>query len=448
MPELEPMVVGPSRQHAAWQAFFAARSWDPTDFARLIESDEIGRGLFEVETMINGLYRAVEQAYTLKQTINIPINTDAIEQVKLKARWLDANSQRYRAALGPQLRELDLGVLRWIRRASCLSAVIGAGVTMDAGGPSWPELVRRLLVLVLERGRESYEMRPTPDSTPERMELQRVVTGVERLPPAEQQQAREILAKIAAGTADTKDLMEGAELHGTLMGALFPMDLSQILYANTAPGPIHHAIAQLAAPVVVPDRGAGEFPGWNSIITYNYDDLMGEALDAAGLARAAYAMRGAQLAGDPNRLAIERGQQGLHQAIYHLHGYSPRRLFLITHVQFVISASQYERVYGAGERAAIIDHVFQNWLARPVRHALYIGCSFQDEAMNGLLRQAAAALPGRYHYALLKWPGEKRFQESTAEEIGISSVRYIMMGVRPLWFDDFSEIPQLLQHVG
>lgn len=152
--------------------------------------------------------------------------------------------------------------------------------------------------------------------------------------------AREALARIVSGKADTETLMEGAQICYDFLGQHLFTDLTQILYENQRkPGAIHQSIAEMATPLEVKDRG-GLFPGWDSIITYNFDDLMGEALDEIGLARAAYAMRGDQVAGDPNNLAHERGPNGFHQRIYHLHGYTPRKLFLIIHVQFVFSTSQ------------------------------------------------------------------------------------------------------------
>jgi hypothetical protein len=317
---------------------------------------------------------------------------------------------------------------------------------MDAGGPSWSELVRRLLLLVTERGREIWEMRPTPESTPEHMQATRVVTGVEHLGPAVEARARELLAQIGSGEADTEVLMEGAQICYDFLGQHLFTDLTQILYENQrAPGAIHRAIADLAAPILVPDRG-GWFPGWDAIITYNFDDLMGEALDAAGLARAAYAMRGNEVAGDPNELAIQGGQEGLHQRIYHLHGYTPRKPFLITHVRYVFSTSQYEQTYG-GSHVGIVGEVFDRWLANPVHHALYVGCSFQDETMNDLLRAAARTLPGRYHYALLKWSGSRPYNNSSAQEIALESAAYVLMGVRPIWFDGFDEIPALIRRL-
>lgn len=440
------MYVGPSQHAHAWRAFFTARSWEPQLFADLVERDEIGAAFFEIETQINGLYRSLQVSQALAQRFGLSVDEDRRGEVELKARWLSLNAERFREALGPAQRELDIGLMQWMRRASCLSVVIGAGATMDAGGPSWAELVRRLLLRVIERGREQTEMRPRPGGTRENAEFERVVTAVEHLAAGEDLRARAVLASIEAGQADTEALMEGAQICYDFLGQHLFTDLTDILYENDRrPGLIHRAIAELAPAVNVPDRG-GLLPGWDAIITYNFDDLMGEALDEAGLARAAYAMRGDELAGDPNTLAREQGQHALHQGIYHVHGYTPRRLFLITHVRFVFSTSQYECTYG-GSRAGIVGEVFARWLANPVHHALYVGCSFADEEMNRLLRDAAKVLPGRYHYALLKWPGSCRHSEASAMELALASAPYLSMGVRPLWFDDFGEIAGLIRRL-
>jgi len=438
------MIVGPSKRRREWTGFFAARRWRPEEFARLVESDEIGSAFFEIETQINGLYRAHQLAQASRRRAGHPADDEHPGEGALKARWLTAAFEPFRSALGPLQRELDLGLMRWIRRASCLSVVIGSGATMDAGGPSWAELVRRLLAHLTEHGREIWEMRLTPESTPDNREYRRVVTGSERLPAGAESRARALLALIDAGTANVEVLMEGAQICHEFLGQALFTELSGILYeGQRRPGAIHRAIAELAAPILVTDRG-GVFPGWDAIISYNFDDLMGEALDEVGVARAAYAMRGNQIAGDPNEIARARGASGLHQPIYHLHGYTPRRLFLITQVQFVFATAQYTRTYDGG-LAGIIGEVFARCLANPVRHALYVGCSFDDEAMNDMLRQAARTLPGRYHYALLRWPGDGLFAAAAAEEVALESARYVSMGVRPIWFDDFSEIPDLIR---
>lgn len=171
-----------------------------------------------------------------------------------------ANGHSTRAALGPQQRDLDLGLMGGMRRGACLSVVIGAGASMDAGGPSWAELVRRLLVLATQRGHEISQMREEPGGTPEERTFKRVVVDVKHLAPAGERRAREILAAIETGSADTEQLMDGAQLCLDLMGQHLFTDLTGVLYeGGRQPGPIHRAIAELATPQHVPDR-RGWFP--------------------------------------------------------------------------------------------------------------------------------------------------------------------------------------------
>jgi hypothetical protein len=68
--------------------------------------------------------------------------------------------------------------------------------------------------------------------------------------------------------------------------------------------------------------------------------------------------------------------------------------------------------------------------------------------MNALLRDAADILPGRYHYALLEWPGKTPFLQASPEDVAIESAQYALMGVRPIWFDDFGEIAGLIRRLG
>lgn len=425
------MKVGPSKNQEKWRKFlYRSSSWKREEFQALLSSEPPGVALFEVETYINGLYRAV------------PPFADP-GAVSFKAQWISVQAELFRRNLDWRQRDLDLGLLRWIRRASCLSIVAGAGVTMAAGGPSWEELVRELLTLALERGHEITRMVPEPGNTPGRKSFKPKVVEIRHFDAASAKKAKAALSAIEDGEADTEILMEGAQVCYDLTGQHLFTDITQILYADDRkPGPVHRAIAKLAHPQYVPDRG-GWFPGLHAIITYNFDDLLGEALDAEGLARVSLAMRGDEIAGDPNELAREQGQDGLYQRIFHLHGYTPRRLFSITKDDFVFSTSQYAQIYAPNQQT-IISQAFEYSLANPVHHALYVGCSFQDEVMNNLLAQAANMLPGRFHYALLKWPEKRPYREATPEEIDNQNLLYRHLGIRPLWFDDFSEIPELI----
>ena len=236
--------------------------------------------------------------------------------------------------------------------------------------------------------------------------------------------------------------MRGAQLCYDLFGQHLFTHITGIIYSRAPqPGPIHRAIAELAHAQHVPDRGPGLFPGWDSIISYNFDDLMGEALAEQQVPHAAWAMSGGELVGDPDELARK---SDWHQPIFHLHGYTPRRLFLITSVEFVFSTSQYFRVYG-DKRSGIIDQALSQYLANPVHVSLYVGCSFSDEAMNDLLREAAQHYPGRFHFALLRLPEELRGREPTSDELETASARYRDMGVQPIWVHEYDEIPEMIR---
>jgi hypothetical protein len=133
------MIVGPSARSTAWEAFFAALRRSAQPLTRLIDGeDDMGSAFFEIETYINGLYLAKEQAAEMRRH-SVALNDPQVKDMAANVRWLEATSAPFRVALGPRQNELSLGLLRWMRRA-CLSAVLGAGVTMDTGvhhGPSW-----------------------------------------------------------------------------------------------------------------------------------------------------------------------------------------------------------------------------------------------------------------------------------------------------------------------
>jgi len=64
-----------------------------------------------------------------------------------------------------------------------------------------------------------------------------------------------------------------------------------------------------------------------------------------------------------------------------------------------------------------------------------------------LLRDAFGRFPGRYHYALVKWPADRKAAESSSDRIKAESAKYLEIGVRPVWFDDFDELPDLVEQL-
>ena len=422
----------------------------------LIRREPPGVAIFQIAGFCNGIYRAEQRVAKL----NAEAGSTVFKMPPLRARIerLLPHVTASRRRLGWNQREVDLALLRWIRQSSTLSPVLGAGVSQGAGAPGWPDLVKALLKRALERGHEHSQIvpsvgnpaRPLIERTPEgglritgegSWAVERQVVGIERFTPEDETQAREILGKLEAGHgADTEILMQGAQVCWNLFGQRVFTHVTGLLY-NRAPKPseAHRAIAALAAAQEVPNRGWQ--PGWESVITYNFDDLMGEAFAEYEIPHARFVMTKEGVGGDPDRLAQ---QSKWHVPIFHLHGCTPRRPFLITDTRFVFSTAQYRAEYGE-RKDGLIDRVLERYLANPVHLALYIGCSFIDQEMNGLLRKAAQRHPGRWHYAILKWPEKRDGRIPDGEEIEERSKQYLDIGVQPIWIDDFAEIPGLVK---
>lgn len=342
-------------------------------------------------------------------------------QVEPRALEIHRELRDLRRMHGAQQRENDLRTLRLVRERAGLVVVIGAGVSMGAGLPGWPELVRAVLARALESAAGDDARRGDVSST---------------------------LARLDAGDVEQALLLRGAELAQDVLGARFVDEVATALYAKAPkPSPVHEAVAELAFPMQ-PKLGALHGPrgmraGWDAIVTYNFDVLMDEALDALGIARESYAMQhGVPWPFRPS--GIERVPPQMRTKVLHMHGRVPRPPEPCDAPRLVFSAQQYRDAYD-GARDLVLDSLVHRNLTVPGHYALYVGCSFQDEAMNSLLRDAWRERPGRSHSALLRWEGPGAVAESTAEEIDAASERFVAMGVQPIWFDRFDELPVLIR---
>jgi len=448
MPQNPSLTPRPSKQHAAWDK--ALNGGDSGLLEHLALTDDPAAALLTLETYINGIYRGSLHPLSMPKT-------EIDSKVARALPFVD----EIRTRLGWRICDFDLGLLRLIRRSSALSPVLGAGVSMGSGAPSWSDLVRLMLEETLDKGLGFYESVPAADNPTQppikflpdgtvrtggtgTWRFEQRVSEVKRYAAEQEQIARKVLAEVKAkgSRTDVETLMQGAQVCYDLCGQHLFRLLTRILYTRAKePSETHRAIAELAHAQEVPVRGPGLFPGWDSIITYNIDALMSEALTEQRVPHAAWAMKGDGLRGDPDELARK---SPWHQAVFHLHGYTPRRLFLITNVRYVFSTSQYLTIY-KGPRSEILETVYKRSLANPVHIALYIGCSFTDEAMNGLLRDAFTEYPGRYHYALQQWPRNRKGREPATNEIKAESAKYLEFGVRPVWYDDHTELPGLIR---
>lgn len=377
-----------------------------------VARDDPAAATFLLITELNALWRLAD--------------TQGIERshVEQRAFEIHARLRALRAVHGAKQREHDLQTLRFARERAGLVVVIGAGVSMGAGLPGWPELVRAVLARAFER---------TANDDVRRGDV------------------RTTLELLDAGGEEHALLLRGAELAQDVLGPLFVDEVATALYAESPkPSFTHEAIAELAFPIQ-PKLGALHGPrgmraGWDAIVTYNFDVLMDEALDALGIARESYAMQhGVPWPFRPS--GIERVPPQMRTKVLHMHGRVPRPPEPCDAPRLVLSAQQYRDAYD-GERDLILDSLVRRNLTVPGHYALYVGCSFQDDAMNSLLRDAWRERPGRSHYALLRWEGARVVAESKAEEIDTASERFVAMGVQPIWFDRFDELPGLIRSLG
>ncbi len=409
---MESLQLGPSSDQEAWQT--ALLGGDDSLLSHLVASERPGITFFQITFYINVVHSAGRKVANAKAA-----GIDGFEALPVNVERVLPILQSLRRRLGWRQRELDLGLLRLLRQWGALSVVIGAGASQGAGGPGWAELVRLVLDVALKKRDE-------------------IVRG-KRLSPESEAAARAILATIAekGANTDTETLKRGAQLCSDHFGQHLFTYLTGILYGRAPrPSATHRAIAELAAP-----------PGLDAILTYNFDDLMGEALNERGIAHQIWAQTKRGVMGTPRaRLSgLERGSEERRVLpVFHLHGFTPRGLSLITDTEFVFSTLQYSEIY-ARSTETIIDKARDEYLAQPLHLALYVGCSFSDEAMNGLLKKAFERYPGRFHFALLRWPTPRRGAGPSGTEMELQAARYLEIGVQPVWYDDVEDIPGIIR---
>ncbi len=293
MPQNPSLTPRPSKQHAAWDK--ALNGGDSALLEHLASTDDPAAALLTLETYINGIYRGSLHPLSMPKT-----------EIESKVARALPFVDEIRTRLGWRVRDFDLGLLHLIRRSSALSPVLGAGVSMGAGAPSWSGLVLLMLEETLDKGLELYESVPAadnpaqppiellPDGTARAggtgtWRFEQRVREVKRYTAEQERMARKVVAEVKAKgcKTDVETLKRGAQVCYNLCGQDLFRLLTRILYTRAkGPTETHRAIAELAHAQEVPGRGL--VPGWDSIITYNIDALMSEALTEQKVPHAAW----------------------------------------------------------------------------------------------------------------------------------------------------------------
>ena len=274
-----------------------------------------------------------------------------------------------------------------------VTVVVGAGASMEADLPSWPELIERL--------------------------LERVAGGDPRLGDAADRAdwiARTLERDELLGAGAVVEVMADAELDDLLPRALY----GDAGPAGYEPGPIAQQVAGLW-------RLLGDEL---SILTTNYDDLLERALLAAGATRRqvrTYVRRPEE----PPAGAV---------AVTHLHGFAgregpPRRL--------VLTEEHYHRMQlGRSWQEEYVTERLENSLC------LFIGTSLTDPNLIRYLYGYPAG--ARRHAAVFVRQGDLEHASAAVRAAREEAIgrRWRRCGVEPAFVDHYADAAQLLYEIG
>nr|AWM11126.1 molecular chaperone Tir [Bradyrhizobium symbiodeficiens] len=277
-----------------------------------------------------------------------------------------------------------------------LTLVCGAGISVKAGIPSWGELLVRLLDRMMEKLSKNLSMEIGKNTA---IEFQRVY-------------------------GRSSSLILGKYLKNNL-GDDFTSETRDALYAaDTGNSDLIDSIVKLTRP----QRDAKAL---DSIITFNFDCLVEEALEKHAIAnRPIYSEA---IRHDGNEIPI-----------YHVHGYLPR-YGEIPKTELVFSEDAYHSQF---IEAFSWSNLIQ--LTKLTQNTcLFLGISLTDPNMRRLLDVAWRKNPDKVmsHFIIKKSPEHPK--DSSLERVSklLEEQDANALGLNILWVDSFDDIPGLLSRI-
>ena len=286
--------------------------------------------------------------------------------------------------------------LREALRRGRLTVVCGAGISIEAGIPAWGDLLIRLLERMMDRIAKTHSLKL--DATT----------------------ATEFQDRYGASS-----LILGKYLRNNL-GRDFKTELRAALYAS------HSTRSALIESIVRLSRPQRDGRPLDSIITFNFDSLLEENLDAQQVANRAIFSEA--VTHDSNELPV-----------YHVHGYLPRTGDIPDHAELVFSEDAYHSQFidpFSWSNLIQLNKLTQNT-------CLMVGISLTDPNMRRLLDVAWRKSPDKAmaHYIVKKAPrlsnGDvldrvaKLLEEQDANALGLNVI----------WIEEFDQIPAVLDDI-
>lgn len=292
--------------------------------------------------------------------------------------------------------DIQIRALREALQRGRLTLVCGAGISVKAGIPPWGDLLVRLLDRMMEKLSKNLSMDIGKNTA---IEFQRIY-------------------------GKSSSLILGKYLKNNL-GDDFASETRDALYAaETGSSDLIESIVRL----VRPQRDAKAL---DSIITFNFDCLVEEALERNAIANRPIFSE--SIRHDGNQLPI-----------YHVHGYLPRS-GEIPKTELVFSEDAYHSQFidaFSWSNLIQLTKLTQNT-------CLFIGISLTDPNMRRLLDVAWRKNPDKImsHFIIKKNPEHPK--ESSLERVSklLEEQDANALGLNIIWIDSFNDIPNVLNRI-
>lgn len=274
---------------------------------------------------------------------------------------------------------------------------LGAGVSMDAGGPSWTELLRKIL-------RRFKHIESKKD-------FNKIYDACGFSP-------------IILGRYASSDDIRMKDISGYLQ--------RYVLYRNVDPE--NSELINVICEAVIESRENScieEKVSVDSIITYNYDDILEMALENKGVSVA--------------RIYYKSKNRRNEFPVYHVHGLIPQKERDIVS-SIILGEREYHEVYSE----AFIWSNVEQLHALDRNSCFFIGLSMTDPNLRRLLDISRAGSDKEIcHFAFLKRESLFEPEEIEKNKLHFNTIELQLrdLGVQVIWYENHKEVPEILRKI-
>lgn len=371
--------------------------------------------------------------------ITVPIYTEQFTKTsEIIKKYLELNEGKFsetlkklRDSLGHTFEKTDRSeIIKEVRqyyKKERLVLVLGAGVSMAFGLPSWDILLQKLMVATLEK----------------------------------EKNASSILSKLFAKIFNPSPLIAGRYLqkYFETNNQSFEEEVRKILYQEIERKTTSELMDEIVRYCIAP----GKSPNLNSIITYNFDDILEQSILKSILDLPFKSIFGQGIDVDSGELPI-----------YHVHGYLPEKGKLSESNQITFGENVYHKQYTdiySWNNIVQINKFREN-------NCLFIGTSLTDPNTRRLLdisNQQRTSKKGSHFIFKIRYKkddvkkaleillnqnkdlmNEKSVANLQLDETVLTLIETIesfeendlkSFGIKTIWVDRYSEIPELMREI-